>query len=94
MRVSRRGTARLSLVALAGGLLMTVPGPAAAAADPPLFDVPPAPPGVPSILDGDPTTTERLLRSESVAAALAASEQRFATATRPGRWATHGRGPQ
>lgn len=83
-------TTRLGLAAMVATVLVAVPsGGTAMAADPPLFDVPAREAGVPTIHDGDPATTERLLRGESVSAAIAVSQQRFAASAAAGRHAAH-----
>ncbi|MBW3659573.1 MAG: beta-propeller domain-containing protein, partial [Actinobacteria bacterium] len=84
------GTARLGLAAVVTTVLVAVPRSGiAAAADAPLFDIPAAEAGVPTIHDGDPATTERLLRGETVTAAVAVSRQRFPAADGAGRAARH-----
>lgn len=75
----RRSTGRAGapgglVAALVASLVVGVPSAAGAK---PLFDIPAADPGVPTIHDGDPATTERLLRGEPVAAAIEVSTRRF-----------------
>ncbi|MBW3620812.1 MAG: beta-propeller domain-containing protein [Actinobacteria bacterium] len=88
MRSRTIRTARLGLAAVAATVLVAVPATGAASSpSSPLFDIPAPEAGVPSFHDGDPATTERLLRGEKVTAAATVSKQRFAAVTAEGRHA-------
>ena len=91
MRKPRKLPIWTGIAALAAALLVALPGAGPASAeDAPLFTVPPPAAGVPTLHDGDPATTERLLRGEALSSAVAVSQQRFSAAGTGGRRAMHG----
>nr|MBA2578776.1 cell wall-binding repeat-containing protein [Euzebyaceae bacterium] len=92
---TRRVPVHSWLLAVTAGLLLAVPGPAHGAptgggptgAGP--IEITAPGPDTPAHLDGDPATTERLDERDVTAAAVAASQRRFAAAGEDGRHAAH-----
>ncbi len=88
-RIAGIVTAALVATLLVGGPGAEHVPPAAAAGAAPLIPVGAAPAGATSILDGNATTTERLVEDDPVHAALAVSRMRFVDHVAAGRRASH-----